>query len=246
MTPRKQLPLAAKRLIVFFVFLLLCGGVALARWTYYQWFHVEALPLRVEAPITRAGRKIYPFSVIPGGVLDPQELATSMQRDPVAREHYQDVNPQFLWTTSADQPMLAYVSYRKGNAVYWTEHEVKIAAGERLLTDGVHLIRGRCGNRISFKRPTPLARGFGPPEGPPPQIAFETPLPDMIPPSISEPLPPTAMISKSQNPLKVPGNSPLWCCADRHSTSSTPEPGTLVLLGAGLLASIGCFRRPRQ
>lgn len=42
----------------------------------------------------------------------------------------------------------AHVSYRKGDRLFWTRNKVRIPAGERILTDGRHEIRARCGNRI--------------------------------------------------------------------------------------------------
>lgn len=35
------------------------------------------------------------------------------------------------------------------NSIYWTRHPIRLAKGETLLTDGGHLARARCGNRIS-------------------------------------------------------------------------------------------------
>jgi hypothetical protein len=42
-----------------------------------------------------------------------------------------------------------YVSYRKGEQVYWTARKVTLAEGESILSDGQNDIRARCGNRIS-------------------------------------------------------------------------------------------------
>jgi hypothetical protein len=234
-----------KRLIWFFTLLLFAGAVVAAKQAYDCCYHLESLELRVAVPVCRAAREIYPFSVIPGGVVDSQELAASIQRDPVARQHYQDIRPERVWVTSADKPMLAYVSYRKGDAVYWTDHEVKIAAGERLLTDGINLIRGRCGNRIAFRRPVPLAAttiAF-PVEGPPPDIVFETPLPELIPPTVIEPVPPGAMVARAAppGPSAKSVSPPVWCCAVRPNIAVVPEPGTLLLLGTGLMTAVTFF-----
>ncbi len=43
----------------------------------------------------------------------------------------------------------AYVSYRINDKVYWTKKKVRLAKGEKLLTDGANYARARCGNRIS-------------------------------------------------------------------------------------------------
>jgi hypothetical protein len=53
-----------------------------------------------------------------------------------------------------------YVSYRKGDKVYWTAKKLQLAEGETLLSDGRSEIRGRCGNRISDLPQLPVeARG---------------------------------------------------------------------------------------
>jgi hypothetical protein len=50
-----------------------------------------------------------------------------------------------------------YVSYRLGNDVFWTKKKVTIRAGETLLSDGEHLARTRCGNRLSDVPATPIS-----------------------------------------------------------------------------------------
>lgn len=235
-----------KRVAWFFALLLLACSVLLARWVYDDVYHLDSIPLAVSLPVLRVARPVFPFSVIPGGVHDSGELAESIKRDPVAREHYKGVQADRLWPTSSAQPMSAFVSYRKGDSVYWTNHTVKIASGELLLTDGTNLIRGRCGNRIAFRRPTPLPKSATPPEGPPPDIAFETPLPGLVPPTVSQPGPPEVVIARS-----TPGHQysppPVWCCSEqRHAVSVVPEPGTLGLLGTGLFTTIAFLRRRRR
>jgi hypothetical protein len=202
------------------------------------------LELAVTLPAIRVARDIYPYSVVPGGVFDSRELSDSMKHDPVARQHYEGIQPERLWPTSAHEAMQAYVSYRKGDKVYWTDHQVRIAAGELLLTDGTNLVRGRCGNRIAFKRPTPLPKSVIPPEGPPPDIVFETPLPGLVPPTITEPLPPAVVVAqKTPDARYTP--PPVWCCAARKTPPVVPEPGTLALLGTGLATTLAFFRRRR-
>lgn len=50
---------------------------------------------------------------------------------------------------------LMYVSYRRGDQVYWTRRAMRIPAGERVLSNGRDCIRGRCGNRLSETPRTP-------------------------------------------------------------------------------------------
>jgi len=235
-----------KRVAWFFALLLLAGSVLSAKWVYDNVYHLDSIPLAVSLPALRVARPMYPFSVIPGGVHDARELAESITRDPVAREHYKGIQTERLWPTSSERPMSAFVSYRKGDSVYWTDHAVKIAAGELLLTDGANLIRGRCGNRMAFRQPTPLSRAATPPEGPPPDIAFETPLPGLVPATVSQPDPPAVVIARS-----TPGHQysppPVWCCAQpKPVVAVVPEPSTLGLLGTGLFTTVAFLRRRRR
>ena len=97
-------------------------------------------------------RLVYPYSVIPGGVQDAAELKSALRQDPVAAEHYRGFNVDSATPIRMPIEKLAYVSYRIGDRIYWTSHQVLLARDERVLTDGSHLIRSRCGNRISFER----------------------------------------------------------------------------------------------
>lgn len=204
------------------------------------------------AGVTRA---IYRHSVIPGGVFSRGELAVAMATDPVAAEHYQDFDVTQTKVIRVDQPRAVHVSYRIGNKVYWTRNKVLLQRGEALLTDGVQVARGRCGNRVADVIPGPVApeeppiealdeplaeeppgitplRGFdlmfaeAPPFIPPQPLAFEA---DPIPstPISIVPTPPVLIVEESFTP---PGGE-------------VPEPGTLVLLGTGALALARQFRR---
>jgi hypothetical protein len=98
---------------------------------------------------TLAARKVYRYSVVPGGVYSSDELAASRRADPVVRAHYADFRSTAT-VTSLPADAFVYVSYRKANRVYWTSSKHKIPKGERVLTDGKNLARTRCGNRLSY------------------------------------------------------------------------------------------------
>lgn len=114
------------------------------------------------------GRRIYPYSVVPGGVLDRDELLRAEQADRLVAAHYVgfDVPAAYPVKTTA---RAVYVSYRKDNRIFWTRHKVRLASGETVLSDGVHEIRTRCGNRISDAAQLPVADTDPPPD------AFDTP-----------------------------------------------------------------------
>lgn len=92
---------------------------------------------------------VYRHSVIPGGVQSASELAAAIARDSVVSAHYADVNVAAMRAITVDKPRMVHVSYRIGDKIYWTRNKVRLAEGEVLLTDGTHLVRARCGNRIA-------------------------------------------------------------------------------------------------
>lgn len=86
---------------------------------------------------------------------DGVDVAAVRASDAVVRTHYSDIGPHPVPHTLVRDQWL-YASYRMGSVVYWTKQKVRVRAGETVLTDGVHMIRGRCGNRLSSnpKEPT--------------------------------------------------------------------------------------------
>jgi len=100
------------------------------------------------APVTSL-KRIYPYSIVPGGVHSTQEVADARTKDPVVARHYQDLSVTTMRVQQVDTPRQAYMSYRIGGQVYWTKKMLPLYAGEEVLTDGTNTIRGRCGNRLS-------------------------------------------------------------------------------------------------
>jgi hypothetical protein len=96
-----------------------------------------------------AARRIYPFSIIPGGVADKDELARVIRTDAVVAAHYAGFDVANARAVTVTAPRAVYVSYRKGDRVYWTKKKLMLAPGETLLTDGKNEMRARCANRIS-------------------------------------------------------------------------------------------------
>lgn len=112
----------------------------------------------------KQSRKVYRFSVVPGGVYSGAELSAIRRIDPVVAEHYSDFGASAV-VTRVKEDMLVYVSYRSGNKVYWSRKKHKVCKGETVITDGKNMARTRCGNRLSktFKMPV-LAPKQEPPE----------------------------------------------------------------------------------
>ncbi|SDD96595.1 PEP-CTERM motif-containing protein [Massilia sp. PDC64] len=106
--------------------------------------------LRTAAQVeTKKTRRVYPYSIVPGGVLDRRELTHAVAVDQVVAEHYAAFEAGKTTIKTVDKPRAVYVSYRKGDKVFWTAKKLQLAKGETLLSDGQNEIRTRCGNRIS-------------------------------------------------------------------------------------------------
>ena len=122
-----------------------------------QSLEADAAPLRqpgqavaAAAPAAHAGtRRIYPYSIVPGGVSGRAEVVHVLQIDQVVAQHYAGLQVARMGPVTVKAPRAVYVSYRKGDKVYWTAQKVMLAQGETLLSDGGSEIRTRCGNRIS-------------------------------------------------------------------------------------------------
>ena len=106
-----------------------------------------ALPVAAQAE-TNKTRRVYPYSIVPGGVINRQELGHAVI-DKVVAEHYAAFDTAKATVKTVGKPRAVYVSYRKGDMVYWTAKKLHLAEGETLLSDGRNEIRTRCGNRIS-------------------------------------------------------------------------------------------------
>lgn len=98
---------------------------------------------------SRAVRRIYPYSIVPGGVSGAEELARVIRTDRVVAVHYASFDVARARVLAVDKPRAVHVSYRKGGKVYWTARKVLLAPGEILLSDGRNDMRARCANRIS-------------------------------------------------------------------------------------------------
>ena len=107
------------------------------------------LPTEDVAVTETAARRIYPYSIVAGGVQSSTEVARAMADDVTVAAHYAGLEPSRLRVEHVAGPERAYVSYRIGDRVYWTRHAITLQGGEAILTDGVAKLRARCGNRLS-------------------------------------------------------------------------------------------------
>jgi hypothetical protein len=199
----------------------------------------------VPAPDARAGRAIYPYSLIPGGVRNSFELSQSIAHDPVLAEHYRDIRPAAMFPLRLVTDTEGYVSYRVGSHIYWTHHLVRIRKGELVLTDGSRMVRGRCGNQIvpAYLRPKGVPTTLDPME--PPPVVFES----GYPPVMNVPPAQALLAEKNAPPLPItpatPGGSTppafwppvappvAWCCSGSTQTGTPPPVPPVPPTGGG-------------
>jgi hypothetical protein len=133
---------------------------------------VDAQFIAVSQTVPHRSRPIYRFSVIPGGVYSADELGGARRTDAPVALHYADFRSDRAVLGTLTRDSLMYVSYRKADRIYWTAKKHRIRKGEAVLSDGTHLARARCGNRLSFTPMSPLMPGLQLPEE-----AFDAPEP---------------------------------------------------------------------
>jgi hypothetical protein len=137
--------------------------------------------------------RIYPYSVVNGGAHSVQELRSAMGRDPVVASHYSHFNLDRARVIEAKADGDFHVSYRVGEKIFWTKNRLRIAKGERLITDGANVARTRCANILCD-----VPQGETSPNEPAPEV-FDAPL---NPPA--EPVPFTPPVVLGGRPLSLP------------------------------------------
>ena len=100
---------------------------------------------------------VYPYSIIPGGVVSAAELRSAVAHDPVVAAHYAAFDLANARVFQVQEARSVYVSYRRGDDVFWTSKKLRLAVGETLITDGQHISRTRCGNQISDEPRMPVS-----------------------------------------------------------------------------------------
>jgi len=143
----------------------------LAHYDVETWDFADSLP-----------RKVYAYSVVPGGVMTPEELAAARRSDPVVAKHFANWGAR-TWLTRLTKDEEVYVGYRQGNKTYYTKKKHKVCKGELVITDGTHQARTRCANIITrvFKVPNLVYHEPSPP-------ALDSPAPEGYTDAPSDPL----------------------------------------------------------
>jgi len=217
-------------------------------------------PTKVLAPIPG----VYPYSVVPGGVKDPDDLRYAVARDPVVRRHYARFDYSHAHLVRATEAREVYLSYRVRDTVFWTRRKIRLHLGELLLSDGTITARTRCGNQISDTAKPEVSNEE------PAEDVLDRPVAELEPgPSFpirpllaapdlpgGEPIPPQLFAGPILFPylpvgLPIPsglcpvdhGIVPPGCRTKGHKPPVVPEPSTMVLIGSGLALILWRYRR---
>jgi hypothetical protein len=206
---------------------------------------------------------VYPYSVIPGGVKDPDDLRYAALRDYVVRRHYAHFDFSHARFVPASEAREVYLSYRIRDTVYWTRRRIRLHIGELLLTDGKITARARCGNQISDTAKPEVS------EEEPTEDVLDQPVAELEPgPSFpirpllapldlptGEPAPPKLLAGQFSFPY-VPIGVPIptgRCtaadqlvdghCRPKRKKPVVPEPSTMVLIASGLSLVLWRYRK---
>ena len=179
----------------------------------------EATASIATVPAYPSKRSVFPWSVVSGGVTSPLAMREAMQDDPVVEAHYAGLNPAAFRAETLPADRRGYVSYRIRDKVYWTRRMVTLQAGETVLSDGQFMVRGRCGNLISFTPRQPVA----PVDVEPPEIAMDLPVREaQLMRSPALPAKPTIETETFRNPKQIGTN------ADMTSVLPAPDPQEML------------------
>lgn len=134
---------------------LIIAGVALLACAFYAGPRdyngsTVSKPSPQQSTVEQMAHPVFALSVVPGGVWSPADVKRVTVDDYIVRTLYNSVNFGLVHEHRTKLDMAVYVSYRRGQHVFWTKGAHTIKAGERLYTDGAHMIRGRCGNLLSL------------------------------------------------------------------------------------------------
>jgi len=204
---------------------------------------------------------VYPYSVVPGGIRNPEALRKIIASDHAVARHFSQFdysNARLFRLTEARD---VYVSYRIRDTIFWTRKRIHLLPGELLLTDGKITARAKCGNQVS--------------ETAKPEVSNEEPEEDVLDKPVAlEPMGPALPIHPVLNPPVLPtgtpigpavfagtfsfpyapfvGGAPISACLEKdgqlkkdckpHHHPTVPEPSTIVFIGTGAGLILWRFR----
>ena len=93
---------------------------------------------------TRVKRKVYPYSIVPGGAANLREAKQAMT-DPDVKANYADVDFAQLKQVKLTSNLSGYGLRIAGATIFLGPRTPsRSRAGETVFTDGTHIVRGRC------------------------------------------------------------------------------------------------------
>jgi hypothetical protein len=219
------------------------GSIAIAALACFSCSHVSYLSpgksIIAEKTVTlpASPRKVYRYSIVPGGVYSPEELTRARRVDAVVAAHYADFGRSARVGKLATD-MYVYVSYRKADKVFWSTKKHRVCAGESVLTDGTNMARTRCGNRLSVTAQQPTWKGPEPSE---PALNGTIDLAGLPSPPLFYPDPSTPLEGSGARTADVAETAPAAAsgASPGVAPSSTVFPVTVPPGGAPLLGTGG-------
>ena len=202
-------------------------------------------PLGISRDEDDSSRRVYPYSVIPGGIESAADLRNSIARDPVVANHYKGFDVERARIVHLGEEHLLYVSYRFGTRVFWSKKQIRVPRGETMVTDGEYMARTRCGNRV-LETPSGPVLAVEPLFEVPDEaldLFEQTALPSGVTTAMQFPLP-SSSISGILTPTGNPGGPgggiiiapiiPVSGGGPPPPAVTTPEPELLIMLTTGL------------
>lgn len=193
-----------------------------------------------------------------------EDLRKTVLGDSVLARHFAGFNWQAARLGKQDEEVWTFVSYREGADIRRTLNPVRLPKGDGYVTDGVRMVRTYCCNdyviapppvELSLAQPL-IEQVDGPPRrksntepvvDPPPPLSYEPPAEGSV-----EPIPPFLRHPPYYPPH--PGGGPIYLPyssnggttpGEEHPPIVTPEPGTFLLMGAGVAVMV-LLRRLRR
>jgi hypothetical protein len=204
---------------------------------------------------------VYPYSVVPGGIKNLDDLRRAAEHDFVVKRHYANFDYSRAQLVRVNEAREVYLSYRIRNTVFWTSRKARLHVGELLLTDGKITARAHCGNQISDTAK--------------PEVSDEEPAEDVLDGPVvameSPYLPFRPVLNPADLPFGLPDPPRLFAggfifptvsygapissscpagqvladghCHLKHHSPIVPEPSTMLLSFSGLALIAWRYRR---
>lgn len=155
--------------------------------------------------------------------------------DIVLASHFAGFDWQAARLGRQERDVFAFVSHRKGDVIKLTTKPIKLPKGDGYITDGVRIVRTYCCNDYTVAPVTSAVAG----------VAQETP--PVVPPQLPASLP-VAETFVDELPIipAVVGRSLVDPTPLPPPTGPIPEPGTMLLMGTGLMALAYVCRRKKS